>query len=335
LLSALNQNYEDIEIILVDDCGQDKSMEIAREIISGHIRSDRVKMVKHSQNCGPSAARNTGIEASKGEYVFFLDSDDDITPDCIERLASFPGGQKPDLVMANVWAIGRSIYDFAPLKLTDMLLTDNAEIFRRYLNWELYPTAWNKLINKEFLLKHQLFFKEGVLYEDVLWSFKLASCAETMRIIANYTYNYHCRDNSITTMEYEKRLPHKLSVLQLIAEHVQENNLNLNGLIYNHIEVSKALNFRDMIRNKCSMAVKWRTYRFFCECKLKESAVFAMPFEWKLRDLHYHYFRFLGFYTYYTMLWLHFRFFWNKHDLPVRETRKKKGVVVIYQVQLK
>jgi glycosyltransferase involved in cell wall biosynthesis len=331
LLSALNQTYEDIEIILVDDCGQDKSMEIAEEIVAGHIRSGRVKMLKHSQNRGLSAARNTGIEAGTGEYVFFLDSDDEITPNCIERLASFACEQKPDFVIANVRAIGHPEHDFVPIKLTDMLLTGNAEIFRRYLNWELHPTAWNKLINKEFLLNHRLFFKEGILYEDTLWSFMLANHAETVRVVADYTYNYYYRENSITAIDCEKSLSHKLLAYQLISEYVQENNLGLNGLIYNFMEISKTVIFMSLIRKKSNLAAKRKAYRFFCECKLKESAAFAMPFEWKFRDYHYRCFRFLGFYAYYISRWLYIRFVWNKRDLP---SQKKKGVVVIYQVHL-
>jgi glycosyltransferase involved in cell wall biosynthesis len=313
LLSALNQTYQDIEIILVDDCGQDRSMEIAKKVILRHRRGYRVKIRKHSQNRGLSAARNTGIEASTGKYVYFLDSDDEMTLDCIERIASFPGGLKPDFMIGNIRAIGRSEYDFLPMKLSGGLLTGNTLIFRDYLNWNWPSYACNKLIDKEFLLKHKLFFKEDILYEDTLWSFMVASHAETMGVITDYTYHYYRYDTSITAMDYEKKLPHKLSVLQLIVEYTEANNLALNGLIYNYLETSKAVIFMCLIREKSNLALKKRAYSFFRRCKLKEATVFIKPFSWKLRDYHYRIPHFLGFRIYYASLWLYLRFVWNKH----------------------
>jgi glycosyltransferase involved in cell wall biosynthesis len=307
LLSALNQTYQDIEIILVDDCGQDRSMEITEKVITAHRWGYRVKIRKHSQNRGPSAARNTGIEASTGEYIYFLDSDDEMTPDCIERLASFLKEKKPDFVIGNHRETG-STPSKMQLKLEEGMVFGNAKIFRSYLKWGWYHYAWNKLINKEFLLSHQLFFKEGILYEDTLWSFMLASCAEMIGVVTSYTYYYHRRDTSITRMDFEIRMSHQLSALQLITECVQFRSLGMNGLIYNFGEESKALIFKAAIAVKSSWAVKKEAYRFFRKYKLKEKDAFTIPFSGKIRDLHYCCSPFLGFYVYYTMLWLHFRF---------------------------
>jgi glycosyltransferase involved in cell wall biosynthesis len=88
----LNQTYEDIEIILVDDCGQDKSMEVADRVIQNHKNGYKVTVLKHQQNKGLSEARNTGIKAATGDYLYFLDSDDEITLDCIETLVKESDG---------------------------------------------------------------------------------------------------------------------------------------------------------------------------------------------------------------------------------------------------
>ncbi|MDR3129792.1 MAG: glycosyltransferase [Tannerellaceae bacterium] len=86
LLSALNQTYEEIEFIVVDDKGTDNSMEIVRNIIAGHPRGKAVRIIDHPMNIGLGAGRNTAIDNARGDYLFFMDSDDEITQDCIQKL---------------------------------------------------------------------------------------------------------------------------------------------------------------------------------------------------------------------------------------------------------
>ena len=79
LLSVLNQTWQDLEVILVNDCTLDDSMEIARRVVASHPRGTVVRCLEHEENRGLSAARNTGISASVGDYLYFLDSDDYIS----------------------------------------------------------------------------------------------------------------------------------------------------------------------------------------------------------------------------------------------------------------
>lgn len=76
LKSVLGQTWKDLEIILVDDCTPDDSMDIVRGILETSSRSDIVTILKHEKNRGLSAARNTGIRQATGNYLYFLDSDD-------------------------------------------------------------------------------------------------------------------------------------------------------------------------------------------------------------------------------------------------------------------
>ena len=87
--SVMHQTWQGpLECIFVDDCGTDNSMEIVRSIIEENQGNIEFKIIRHKENRGLSAARNTGIAAATGDYVYFLDSDDEITPDCIEALAA-------------------------------------------------------------------------------------------------------------------------------------------------------------------------------------------------------------------------------------------------------
>lgn len=68
---CFNQTYKNLEVILVDDCGTDKSMEIAEQIITNYQESINIKTFHHLQNKGLSAARNTGVKEATGDYIYF------------------------------------------------------------------------------------------------------------------------------------------------------------------------------------------------------------------------------------------------------------------------
>ncbi|MGX3010101.1 glycosyltransferase family 2 protein [Helicobacter sp. 23-1044] len=85
LQSAVNQSYENIEIICVDDCGGDRSVEIAKEFA---LSDSRVKILQNSRNLGTFATRNIGVLNAKGEYLLFLDGDDKLALNACERVDS-------------------------------------------------------------------------------------------------------------------------------------------------------------------------------------------------------------------------------------------------------
>ena len=87
--SIAAQTYEgELECIFVDDCGQDDSIALLEQLIASYSGPIQFSILHHEHNRGLSAARNTGIEHATGDYVYFLDSDDCITPDCIEKLSA-------------------------------------------------------------------------------------------------------------------------------------------------------------------------------------------------------------------------------------------------------
>ena len=86
LLSALNQTFESIEYLVIDDKGQDESMNIVRRIVTKHPRGKYVRIIDHGENRGTGATKNTAIKEAKGKYLYFMDSDDEIIPNCIALL---------------------------------------------------------------------------------------------------------------------------------------------------------------------------------------------------------------------------------------------------------
>ena len=106
LNSALNQTFKSIEYILVDDCSTDGTMDIVESVLQNHYRKSDVYILHHKVNKGLSAARNTGLENSSGEYVFFMDSDDEITVDCIEHHYNAIKSNSVDFTIANIKLVG-------------------------------------------------------------------------------------------------------------------------------------------------------------------------------------------------------------------------------------
>lgn len=197
LRSVAAQTYNgNIECIVVNDCTPDNSCSIIESFIGDYSGNIQFKLLHHEKNRGLSAARNTGIDAATGEYIYFLDSDDEITPDCIGHLAEPLKKKKYDFVIGDYKTVG-SDTEFPPLLLDKGEITTNDEIRCYYFNDRWYMMAWNKLCNLNFIKQNKLYFKEGLINEDNLWSFQLACLAQTMYIAKEQVYIYKVRANSI------------------------------------------------------------------------------------------------------------------------------------------
>ena len=243
LTSALNQSYEDIEIILVDDCGTDNSMAVARSVLDKHPRGSSASIVVHEKNRGLSAARNTGVTHATGDYVYFFDSDDEITSNCIERMMEPIGESDLDFVIADYEVAGSDI-PYPPLRLARGPLRSGERILMSYLNEDWYMMAWNKLVNRDFLLANNLTFKEGLIHEDNLWSFQLACLAESAFVISDSTYIYHIQDESITQKPSLKNFKSYLRIIDNMQEFVdKDNKLKSHLEVYQFIERLKSYFF--------------------------------------------------------------------------------------------
>jgi glycosyltransferase involved in cell wall biosynthesis len=231
LLSALNQSYTHIEYILIDDHSPDDSMEKVYAIIKSNNKKEFVKIITHDKNKGLSAARNTGLKVAKGDYIYFLDSDDELVYDSIEKLVLIAKKYSPDFIISEFNLIGscdRKKYPMIKLEGKDILY--DSEISEELYKEKWHGMAWNKLIHKKIFLDKDCFFYEGVLHEDILWSFLLANKSKTMGICKDVTYLYRIRANSITQKMSEKNFYSLLFIMKKMVEYD-----NLYGLhTYHH-----------------------------------------------------------------------------------------------------
>lgn len=226
LQSVVNQTYRgEMECLLVDDCGTDNSVALAEEFVARYKGPIHFRILHHEHNRGLSAARNTALAEAKGNYVYFLDSDDELQPHCIERLTACLTTFAYDFVIGGICLKGDR-QQTSPLTLTDgTAYRNNAAIRQAYFHEQWYTMACGKLCNRQFLLKNKLFFKEGLLHEDELWSFQLACTAQSMCVVKADTYIYKVREGSITTngTSAERHARAWTDILTSMVQYVNQN----------------------------------------------------------------------------------------------------------------
>ena len=211
LLSALNQSYPNIEILLVDDKGNDCSMQLVKRIIQNHPRKKYIKILRHQKNEGLSCARNTIIKNAKGEFLYFMDSDDYITNDCIQLLYSTMESNPVDFVEASYCTINKNkLQIISSHQHTDYLIQDDISIYNHLYknnilkNNEITYTAWNKLFNLQFLKEKHINFIPHIYYEDRPFTLLIYLKGTSCRLISNITYYYRKRTDSIMHIGIEK-----------------------------------------------------------------------------------------------------------------------------------
>ncbi|MBE6753516.1 MAG: glycosyltransferase [Ruminococcaceae bacterium] len=205
--SALAQTLEDIEIICVNDGSTDHSPDILAE----YAAADRRVRIINKPNGGLSSARNAGIDAAVGEYIYFFDSDDLIVPELCEELYQRASSHRLDNIFFDAEVFFES-------RETERQNTNYINYYVRtqdypdtYTGCELFtamhpagdyrPSACLQFIRRQFLLDRGLRFYEGIIHEDNLFTFLCITQAEKAEYANKAYFKRRVRDNSIMTAE--------------------------------------------------------------------------------------------------------------------------------------
>lgn len=226
LNSVIEQTYSgDLECILVDDCGTDESIEIIDSFISNYHGNVAFHILHHKVNRGAAAARNTGLDAATGDFVFFLDSDDWLSSICFEKmtaiLAKYPD---VDMVHAGIITTDGSIpwFNFEKNPFPEYV-DDRYEIKVNLLGREILPaTPYAKLLRSKFLKDNSIYFHEGIVIEDVLWCNKLAKYVKSIACLNINTYHYRIHEGSIVTSGLGVDPRRRLIVYNLMIDTIDE-----------------------------------------------------------------------------------------------------------------
>lgn len=202
LESVISQGMSDIECILVDDCGQDDSVEKVLGFINRYKGTDILfKILHHERNRGLSAARNTGVEHASGDYVLFLDSDDQLASGALSNLYRLVIKYGDVDIVQGIYS--RNGIDIAKHYFKDEYYEGNAAQ-DAYLYNEICLTAWNKLV--KLSLAKQTLFIEGIINEDNPWNFLLFKKLRRLCVCKEITYIYNITPNSImSSTSYKER----------------------------------------------------------------------------------------------------------------------------------
>ena len=188
LNSLVNQKNDNYEIIIVNDGSTDNS----QKIIDVYEKK-YPKLIKsfEKENGGLSSARNYGIDNSNGKYLLFVDSDDYVSDNYLEVLDDSVNINNPDILVFN-YNVVNGIY----FKQKESYFDDIKNLKKRYLTGN--PSAWNKLVKKDIIIKNNIRFMENVYYEDLATIPSLVCYTSNIYFIDDYLYYYVIRDDSIT-----------------------------------------------------------------------------------------------------------------------------------------
>ena len=200
LRSVMRQTFTgELECILIDDGGTDGSMAIVERMLAAYQGPVRFRVLHQPQNAGVSAARNWGIEQASGAFIFFLDSDDELSDDCIALLMA-RASENPalELVQGNTVSFPVANYENYTVKLRMPEAGSNAQVrdcFYRY--HQLLVTCWNKLIKRSVIMENGLRFTGEAVSEDTPWTFSLLKHIRCAGFVEQITYRYRIRQGSL------------------------------------------------------------------------------------------------------------------------------------------
>ena len=212
--SILNQTYREFELILVDDGSTDHCPEIIDQRAAG---DERIRVI-HKKNGGLSDARNEGMKIARGEYVSFIDSDDFIEPEMIEKCMAKLHETGADLV----------IFDFYQYYQADGRKELIANVFSGDRTYSLKDTpelitsianaAWNKVYRLSLFRDHGITYPWGCLYEDLGTTYRLLARAESVAFVNEPLYDYLRDRPGNITGEFNMRAYHVLDMVKITLD---------------------------------------------------------------------------------------------------------------------
>lgn len=250
LLSVLNQTFqEETEILVVDDLGPDKSMDIVREIKGSHPKGERIRILTQPQNMGCWAARNRILDEAQGKYLLLVDSDDYLSENAVEKMYEAAEKYQAEAVYGSVESVdeeGNSAnFSQGDMKLPFKTLLNKDEL-ASYANQNLHATLynfiWNVLLRMDFLKKHQLRFHETRFADDIMFETDMQPLIEKAVLLPDDTYYYVLRPGSLSNFQHRTEI--KLAEIEQfikVYSYIKEQARSLKGKPYYEIRCAKVM----------------------------------------------------------------------------------------------
>ncbi len=222
--SLLAQTYNRLQVILVDDGSTDGSPEMCDRFAAQDTRVT----VLHKENGGASSARNAGMRIAEGDYVYFLDSDDRIEPELIEKCLSDALKNDSELVLFDAWAVDEETGRVSEANYghKELYQPDKGIALMRKMvaNRDFHVGPWQLFYKKSFLDRTELSFVEGIIYEDYLYTCKAYCLAQTVSYVPEFLYHrlYHA-DSVMTAKKTMKNFNSAETVYYGVRDFSEQN----------------------------------------------------------------------------------------------------------------
>lgn len=217
--SALNQTFDNIEYLIVDDCGNDGTIEIVERFQKEHQRGKNIRIFYNQQNFGVGKTRNIILNQAQGEYLFFLDSDDILEPDAIEKIMRAARQYQAEIVYGS-WIRVDNVHHL-PIqynKYPDLMLLKPGELamyaFKNYSSFRI--SVCNTLLSLNLIRSNHLRFLDTIYWEDLAFTYELAPKVNRAVLLSDITYHYLCRPGSLSQYQ-DRELLDKEEILRNIS----------------------------------------------------------------------------------------------------------------------
>lgn len=235
--SALAQTFQSIEYLVLDDCGNDSSIDIIKEYQKSHPRGKDIRIISLPQNGGVGNARNCIVEETRSRYLYFLDADDTISPRTIELLYDHIKEYGAQIVLAShnriestSGVIKKSTRIYPQIHF-DQKNSFALWAYRKYDG--IQATTWNFLIDIEVFRKNHLKYPLTNYWEDFAFMMELPTYLTRVVLLSDITYHYYSRDNTLSN-KHERNVILKEEVEKTInvIKQVKRNILRVKDQSY-------------------------------------------------------------------------------------------------------
>ena len=193
---VLEQNYGNIEFIFIDDCSSDNTWLTLQKLKEDNPLKN-IKIYRNENNLGPALTRNRSINLASGKYIFFCDSDDIADPSLLSKAHAVIERDQSDLVVFAYEVVGKDFTKQYPIP-SELLNAKTVEDIRG-LSIHLSYSSCDKLISRDFLLKHNITFPNIRFGEDMCWTMKVLQHANKVSFLNEYLYQYIMTENSLSS----------------------------------------------------------------------------------------------------------------------------------------
>ncbi|WP_455664384.1 glycosyltransferase [Phocaeicola sp.] len=277
--SILNQTYQDLEIILINDGSTDNSL----AIMDNYSKKDKRIILISQKNGGLSLARNIGLSKATGDYIAFVDGDDWIEPYMFQELALHIIQEQSDFVCFRLQfdnhLLGKqSVYGhrFGLQQLSGKDIIKDTLLVRN-----ITTSAWSKIYKRIFLKENNLLFEPGIVNEDTLFSIQVACCAQKVTFVNRVFYHAVEREGSISRSFHERLFQDMAKALEIAQDYMVQKGIfdseiiilyrarYMKSFLYNIMQMAQRLVLDEYMRIY-SLCISDSKYLMYNNCKVRK-----------------------------------------------------------------